>query len=362
MTQVMDTIRTFISQVWSGVLSYFDLIVHLPQLLREERNTFFLVSASLLVLVLLVVLFVVYLSRRKKKTREENADKPLTVFIPVESSGADVEAVFLPLSERILTCKEMLSEDVLLRIRKNNPKSLADIVSAYERATPAVKEQLRAIVREQRMMETYSRHLTDAAYPQGILVDAWRYFPDDAVLRSFVELLASRDEHLQMAAVRLLSTLKEPKSLPMLVLALIQPDHFLPSRVAEVFVSMPKQSAALLARMLPEIEDRHKEAVLQIIAQTGMPFEAKNVIVCLRSKNYHIRAAAALTLGNGRIRDALPELLIAANDKRWQVRAAAAKALGMIGDQRAVVILEALKLDKEGWVAVSAEEALARFQ
>ena len=363
MTQFFEAVGAFFRAAGDRLLQYFDMVAHLPQLLREDKDSFFLVSASLVVLALLIVLLVIRVARgKRKRTAAREEKRPRTVFIQVESSGSDLDAVFLPLDERILACRNELSADVVERLRKNIPKTLADIVSVYERATPAIRHELGQVVRDFRMMEAYSRKLTEDGYPQGVLVDAWHYFPDDAVLRGFVELLASRDERMQMAAVRLLSTLKEPKCLPMLVLALIQPDRFLPSRVAEVFVSMPKQSATLLAYMLPEIDEKHKEAVLEIISQTEAPFEPTNVIACLRSKNYRIRAAAAVALGSGRIQSALPELLVAANDKRWQVRAAAAKALGMIGDSRAIVILEALKLDKEGWVAANASEALALFE
>ena len=212
------------------------------------------------------------------------------------------------------------------------------------------------------MMEAYSRRLDREDYPQGVLVDAWHCFPDETILRSFVELLASKDERTQMSAVRLLAAMHEPKCLPMLVLALIRPDRYLTARVAEVFVSLPAESAALLSYMLPEIDDKHKESVLEIIAQTGAKFDPTNVIACLKHSSYHIRVAAAQALGACSITDAVSHLMLTANDKRWQVRAATAKALGMIGDSRAITVLDALTHDTEGWVASSAKESLELFR
>src|SRR5699024_4875207 len=135
------------------------------------------------------------------------------------------------LSERIAACDSTLSDEVVSRIRKHSPASLADIVAAYDRCSPAVRQELAALVRSQKMMEAYSRKLIDEKFPQGVLIDAWRYFPDKDVLRSFVQLLASRDERMQMVAVRLLSSLRDPKCLSLLVLALVQPEKYLPARV-----------------------------------------------------------------------------------------------------------------------------------
>ena len=342
--------------------NYLHNISQLPQLWHTDQQTFWGVCGSLLLIILLLVLLITGASRSGRNKKAQGKRTSYTVFVPVEASGVELDTMFLPLSDRIADCNPQLSEDVIERIKRHSPDSLADIVSAYDRCCPQVREQLEVLVRSQKMMEAYSRKLIDDKYPQGVLIDAWRYFPDKEVLRSFVELLASHDERMQMVGVRLLSSLRDPKCLSLLVLALVQPEKYLPARVAEVFLSMPHQSAELLAYMLPEIDDLHKEVVLEIIAQTGVSYTPDNVVACLKHKNYHIRAAAALALGSGHIQEALPALIMAAGDKRWQVRAAVAKSLGMLGDNRAVSILEGLRQDKEGWVANNAEEALALFR
>ena len=351
------------------VSSYPARLSSLGQLWNSDKQAFFLTLAPALLLLLALVLIIVALSRRRKAAAAEqtlvNLDRyqprPATTFVPVESSGADFDTVFLTLEDRIIDCKEHLDRVTAQRLVKNNPKSLSTIVSTYPRCAPGVQSDLARLVRDWRMMEGYSRNLAQEGYSQGVLVEAWSCFPDEKVLRGFVELLASRDEGVQMTAVRLLSALQETKVLPMLVLALVRPEVYLPARVAEVFISMPKASAELLAHMLPELDDKHKEAVLEIISQTGETFAPANVLTCLRHRNFRIRAAAALALGGGQVAEAVPYLLLAANDKRWQVRAAAAKALGLIGDSRAIPALEALLHDEEGWVAENARHSLAGF-
>lgn len=338
---------------------YLHNISRLPELLREDPLTFWLISASLLVIVLLVVLLVVAGSRRRSRRRrvEEDHQRP-KVFVPVESSGADIDTILLPLDQRIAACRGGLDQDTAGRILQHSPRSLADIVTAYDKCQSAVQTDLSRLVREARLMENYCARLGEEQYSQGVLVDAWARFPDNEVLRGFVELLASPDEAVQMRGVRLLSAIQEPKTLSMMMMALVQPERYVPARVAEVFISMPQQSGPLLAYMLPEIDEKYKQTVLDIIAQTRATFPPENVVACLRHHSFHVRAAAATALGESRMSEPVPELIIAANDRRWQVRAAAAKALGQIGDMRGITILEALSQDKEGWVAANAEEAL----
>jgi|GEM_PF-1894841 len=341
---------------------YIDNISRLPALWREDPQAFWLTSASLVVVALLLALLFVAAARgRNKRRQKEDTRRQVKKFVPVESSGADIDAVFLPLNQRIAACRGGLDHDTVKRILAHSPRSMQDVVSAFDKADSAVQADLARLVREARMLEEYSRHLGEENYSLGVLVDAWSRFSDAEVLRGFVELLASPKEAVQMQGVRLLSAIQEPKTLSILMMALVQPERYVPARVAEVFVSMPTQSGPLLAYMLPEIDDKFKVTVLEIIGQTHAYFPPEHVLACLKHHNYHIRVAACAALGEGRVTSAAPELIIAANDKKWQVRAAAAKALGQVGDLRAIGILEALSKDKEGWVAANAEEALTVF-
>lgn len=346
-----------------GLLAgYVHDLLRLPQLWSEDPALFWMMTASIVVVLLGLLLIVTLLARQhSRREREVEEAEPTTQFVPVESSGADIDAVLLPLDQRISACQGTLSQDAARRIIQRGCKSLADIVTAYNRCDSGVQADLLRLVRQTKMMEQYSRCLDEETYPLGVLADAWACFPDPEVLRGFVELLAANEEKLQMRGVRLLSALKEPKTLSILMMAVVQPERYVPARVAEVFVSMPTQSASLLAYMMPELDDKYKLTVLEIIAQTKAAFPPENVLACLKHHNFHLRSAACLALGAGRIMTAAPDLLLAANDKRWQVRAAAARALGQLGDIRAVALLEALCQDKEGWVAAAAQEALAVF-
>ena len=309
---------------------------------------------------LATVALIVYLISRSRNRRGERGSAAPVAFVPVENSGDSIEGTMLSPEEQIVSCADALDEASRQRLIDGAPESLAQIVRVYDRCTPTVKQELAELVRSRNMMEDYAARLKDGAV-QGVLIEAWRLFPNEDALRSFVKLLADPDEETQLSGVKLLSALQEPKMLPLLVLALVRPEQYPPARVAEVFLSMPRESASLLTYILPELNDQHKRSVLEIVTQAGVPFEPDNVLACLDHQDLRIRIAAMLALGSGHITQALPQLLAAANDKTWQVRAAAAKALGLLGDGRAVPVLEALTHDKEGWVAEAARQAVSGF-
>lgn len=359
MDYLLDQVGAFFSRL------LYD-ITHLSLLYQQEPLRFWLILgiAALLFLFLLWLALGPVLRKRKGASCAEEKDAAVRSFVPVEEleDAATQGAIMLPLPERIIQCGEHLNRETARRILTKSPKTLVDIVVAYERCSDGVKANLYQLVTEARMLENYSLHLNEDGYPLGVLVDAWNYFPDQNTLRSFVELLAHKDEQVQMNGVHILSSIKEPKSLSLLVPALVRPDRYVTARVADVFLSMPTQSAALLAYLLPEVQDAQKQMMLEIIAQAGVSFPTKNVLDCLRSKDFRVRAAACAALGAGQMTAPVPQLILAANDRQWQVRAAAAKALGQIGDMRCIPTLESLLTDKEGWVAATAKEALAVYE
>ncbi|MBR0375160.1 MAG: HEAT repeat domain-containing protein, partial [Firmicutes bacterium] len=338
---------------------FFYRLVNLPGLWQSDRPLFWSTLAVLLIFLIIIVFLMVLLLRRKKDAPDKAPAAP-TVFVPLEAPDDSIQGAMLSPEEQIATAQDNLDAALRDKLIQDAADSLPLIVRVYDRCSPAVQQELAGLVKSEKMMEEYAARLKDGA-SQGVLAEAWRLFPDEEALRCFVDMLADPDEEAQRAAVRLLSALKETKMLPLLVLALVKPEQYLPARVAEVFLSMPKESVYLLSYMLPELDDKHKQSVLEIIGQAGVRFDPKNVIACLDHRDLRIRAAAMLALGSGHITEALPRLLAAANDKSWQVRAVAAKALGLLGDSRAVPVLDALSHDGEGWVAEAARQALTGF-
>lgn len=332
--------------------------------IRANQLMFIIIAAAVVVLIAIIIIASAHSRKKRRNTVQSyqpSQKEEVKVFVPVESLSDEVSAEFLTLKERIINSETELSLRVVEKIRNRGPQVLADIVGAYDKSNPVIQAQLSEIVKQERLLARYAQRLNRADYPQGILVDAWQCFPDDDALKEFVEMLASKDENIQVAGTKLLSALQEPKSLTLLTAALMWPEHFVPARVAEVFASMGNNSARLLAYVLPQVADKHKVRVLDTIAKTEAPFPVTNVAACLSDKDPAVRCSAALALGAGKMTEGVQPLMIGAADKNWQVRSAVAKALGMIGDQRALSVLEVLSQDSEGWVAAEAKKSLEIF-
>lgn len=336
--------------------------MRIADFLLADQTRLIIIAAVLLLIIGLMIALSLNIRRKNRQRQKQREDwEQRTVFIPVEQINDEIAAEFLTLQERILHSEQELDRRLIEKIRNRGPQALADIVSVYDKIDEPVKKQLSDLVREERLMERYARYLHRPDYPQGILVDAWQHFANKETLKDFVEMLASKDEAIQLSGTRLLSALQDPQSLILLTAALMWPEHFVPARVAEVFAAMGSQSARLLSYVLVKVDDKHKVRVLDTIAKTESPYPADNVSICLQHQDPAIRSAAASALGAGRMVEGVPHLMVSASDKNWQVRAAVAKALGMIGDQRSLPVLEILAQDSEGWVAAEAKKSLEIF-
>ena len=266
------------------------------------------------------------------------------------------------LAEKISGCGDLLPATLVQRIKKRNPYSLAEIVAAWPNCSPLLRKQLTTLVDEQQMMSLYLRKILNEVQSPQVFFQAWPLFGSEALLESMVELLGNRDEKLQMTGVKLLSTIKDPRTAPPLAMALMQPARYLPARVADVFVALGKDGARLLVYLLPEVDGENKIRVLQVLGQMRVTYPADNVIVCLQDANPAMRVAAVEALGANPSLSNVSSLSIAVDDENAKVRAAVAKALGEKGDLAAEEWLTALSRDDDWVVAATAKEALANLK
>jgi HEAT repeat protein len=302
-------------------------------------------------------------SRSKKRRKSLEADND-TLFVPV-NSDKDTSELFLPLADKLLaeaTHRGTVSPDLLQKIRDKAPESLEDVLMAIKKLKGPYCDDLRRIIGEEKLLLHYARILGQADYQPYTLAAAWRECSDPTALPVFVELLASRDKAVQMAAVRLLTSLNEPQCLTYLASALLQPHRYVPARVAEVLVALGESAAWLLCYLLPEIPGESKPLVLSVLGQMQPGYPLEQVVACLNDGDVQVRRAAAATLGDANAMTAMPELCSAAADENWAVRAAVAKSLGQIGEPAAAPYLQKLVGDEVWIVSINAREALRRIE
>ena len=95
------------------------------------------------------------------------------IFLPIEEDTAEIEAEYLTMQDKLISAEEELDLKLVEQIKNKGPQALADIVAAYDKCQPAVQEQLKTLVKEERLMERYSRRLNREEYPQSVLLEAW---------------------------------------------------------------------------------------------------------------------------------------------------------------------------------------------
>jgi HEAT repeat protein len=352
------------------VLSFMQMIGQSLQALwyniQASGNLFWLLIGVLALIAIILLVMIVRGSAHKRNMDQDGDRRSMendTLFIPVDTDK-DTAELFLPLAGKLqaeATQWNAVSVELLQKIRDKTPESLEDVLMAIKKVKGPYADDLRRIIAEEKLMLQYTRILGQADYQPYTLAAAWRECPDPTVLPAFVELLASRDKAVQMAAVRLLTALNEPQCLTYLASALIQPHRYVPSRVAEVLVALGESAAWLLCYLLPEIPSESKPLVLSVLGQMQPGYPVEQVIACLRDNDVQVRRAAAATLGDANAMSAMHELCQAASDESWAVRAAVAKAMGQIGEPASVPFLHKLAEDEVWIVSINAREALRRI-
>ena len=352
----------------------FQLIVdgfnELLDKIKNDPQLFWLViGAAVIILMLLIIIICVSAASKKKSVR---IDRPMQraqyintdeakAFLPIETETVANEPDFLSLSDKILQSNEHIDDELRQRLIKQSPKSLEDIISAYPSASDTIKQELSAIVYEQNMLTAYAeKTLFDNSAVHTLSV-AWSIFPDENAIDCFVEMLANRNEQVQMYGVKLLSQIKEPKSIIPLAMALMQPNRYITARVADVFAAIGQPGCTLLVYLLPEVSGDDKVRVLQTLSQIKADYSMENIAACLLDENVDVRVSAVETLSvNNRI-DAVSALIMAADDDNAKVRAAAAKALGGCKDKTIIPLIKTLAEDDDWCVSVNAKDALVKI-
>ena len=360
MTGILTSILEALRNMWQSLQSFWNSV-------QANENLFWLIIGVLAAIAIVLLFLIVRSSAHKQRDNLIAAKKNIdndTLFVPVDADK-DTSELFLPLAGKLqaeATQREAVSPELLQKIRDKKPESLEDMLLAIKKLNGPYCDDLRRLIGEEQMLLLYSRILGQADYQPYTLAAAWRECPDPAVLPTFVELLASRDKAVQMAAVRLLTALNEPQCLTYLASALLQPHRYVPARVSEVLVALGESAAWLLCYLLPEIPSESKPLVLSVLGQMQPGYPLEQVIACLEDDEVQVRRAAAATLGDVNAMIAMPELYRAASDESWAVRAAVAKAMGQIGEPAAVAVLQKLAEDEVWIVAINAREALRKIE
>jgi HEAT repeat protein len=135
----------------------------------------------------------------------------------------------------------------------------------------------------------------------------------------------------------------------------IERDDWAMSHVAGILKQANAPVAAVLARILPQLDDTRMPRALRIAEALRIALPAELLHAALSSAKVALVTAALRTVETPGSLDQVRALLV---HEDWQVRVQAAKALGRIGDRSDVERLAGLLSDREWWVRYRAAQAL----
>ena len=171
-----------------------------------------------------------------------------------------------------------------------------------------------------------------------------------------LELLASKEIELQLAAVEALITLGDEE----VIRNLLQSERYLPARTAQVILGLKDKALPVVLEMLPEADSRKLQFLVELLGE--MNYSTGEVIAklmdLLHKAPTEIKVKSAEALGRLNAGEAVPLLLNALESEDPELRGEAARALGMIRSPETTASLKQALNDAEWTVQASAEKAL----
>ena len=262
------------------------------------------------------------------------------------------------LPKKLLIAKHGWTEELADLCKKEGLNGIFIILPLYKDFYPHIKQGYAELAQQERFMRLYISRLGDPRFDIETGLSLWAVDPDESALPALVELLGNRDEDVRMAAVNFLSQLKDKRTIPYLVGALMQPQRYVVARVVEVLVCFGNTAAIALSRLLPELSGQAQLTVLESLSVFPPTYPMKPIYECLLAPREQVRMFAARVFGESRCREAIPSLVEALNDVSWQVRAAAIKSLGQLGAIEAYQEIKKMEDDDAWYVRVNCKEAL----
>ncbi|MGI9951659.1 HEAT repeat domain-containing protein [Moorellaceae bacterium AZ2] len=264
------------------------------------------------------------------------------------------------LVEKLCRCRKEVPSPLKKALLKLGAREGARVIlECWPRLGLEVRQELKALAYGEALVEAWLQMLKGgSAQERALAAEILGVLAVDRAVAPLLEALADREEGVQMAAAAALVSLKDPRCLEPLSLALAEPRRIPPARVAQIMAAFGPQSIPYL---LPAVRTGPEEVAVRAVEILGNLGEASVLPLlgeCLHASSPALRTAAAGALGETGLRDAAGYLLPALEDPEPKVRSAAALSLGRLRCGEARSALEKARDDPAWEVRISAEAAL----
>lgn len=196
------------------------------------------------------------------------------------------------------------------------------------------------------------------------LETAWklaRLGGDDA-LAILATGLKSRISVVRAEVVEAMGSLKQAATVPHLLEAVADPDHWVRSAAAAVLADQDQPAA------IPSLEKLYEDEAFLVrrnaavsVHRLGGTSGLKALQGMLADTDWRVRALVVGDLSRLKVADALPSIRPLLSDPDWRVQVAASQAIADLGDRQALTELAELLKSEEVWVRRTAAHALNRL-
>ena len=290
---------------------------------------------------------------------EEPALRPIPKPAPVKNTAAETEPPpdsLLP--QKLLIARHGWTEELAYLCRHEGISSVFLVLPIINELYPDIRAGWLRVAEDEKWLKQYFSRLGNPRFDVGTAVRLWELIPDETLFPLLVELLANRDDNTRTAAGELLSGIRDKRSIPYLVAALMQPQRYVAARVVEILSVFGDTAAIVLSRLLPNLSGQVQLVVLDSLSLFKPTYPMTPIFDCLNAPREQVRMFAARTLGENKCLESEHILIECLNDTSWQVRAAVVKSLGQLGLVTSLSAIRRLENDEAWCVRANCREAI----
>ena len=297
-----------------------------------DQSTIIWFALALLLILALVVLFVVSHIRRKYKNPSRYSPALLQRWV-----------------------KKMPAPEVMLKV--------------WNAANDAEKTKIGELAANEGWAYKYIENLGKDNGPIDAIYALWDklQLTQDDILKELVETTANPNPAKSMAAVDLLKRICDERSIPLLLVALLQRDKYLPARICEALLPFGEASGRALAALFDKVNGEDALIVMDSLGQMGKYCPLNVLVQAMHSDDIMIRQRVASNIPLVKPDNVISFMDPLLNDKEPKVRAAAAAALAEIGNngehQEVIPVLKNIFQTDQDWqVKTTCQTFLSRWE
>ncbi len=236
---------------------------------------------------------------------------------------------------------------------------------------PALSEEdktaICSLCQQANWCEAYLKECGKKESAYNLLLALWPYLDkqQDALLKVMIEELASPYPEQSLAVSGLLKEIRDERVVPLLLVALLQSDRFLPARVSDAlsaFGSVSGRALEALYHKVAPTDTEKKGLILDALGQLRQACPLEVLKQAMREPDWTLRKKAAEVIALVRPDQVVAFIHPLLHDDEGKVRAAAAAALSDIGGEEVVITLQKMaEADADWQVKTTCQAFLSRW-